>query len=96
MTQNCFNLLSSFLQGGIYYFQIVDYYAAALSLMYIAFFECVAVLWVYGVRRLAGNIKDMSGEYPSQFFTLCWRVVSPMLIFVSTDNHFSALYRGNL
>ena len=62
--------------------QIVDYYAAALSLMYIAFFECVAVLWVYGVRRLAGNIKDMSGKYPSSFFTLCWRVISPLLIFV--------------
>ena len=42
-------------QGGIYVFKIVDYYAAAISLMYIAFFECVAVVWIYGTGRLSGT-----------------------------------------
>ena len=42
-----------FQQGGVYIFQLVDYYAAAISLMYIAFFECVAIVWVYGAKRWA-------------------------------------------
>lgn len=67
-------------RGGIYLFQIVDYYAAAMSLMYIAFFECVAILWIYGTKRLSGNIKDMTGSYPNIFFRFCWMVVSPLLI----------------
>lgn len=67
-------------QGGIYVFKIVDYYAAAISLMYIAFFECVAVVWMYGTGRLSANVKDMTGSYPNLFFRFCWPVVSPVLL----------------
>lgn len=70
------------LQGGIYFFQIVDFYAAAISLMYIAFFECVAIVWVYGVRRMSGNIKDMTGRYPNAFFRFSWNYISPLMILV--------------
>ena len=72
-----------YIQGGIYWFQIVDYYAAALSLMYIAFFETAAIVWVYGAKRLSSNVKDMTGKYPNIFFRVCWYVVSPLLILVS-------------
>lgn len=67
-------------EGGIYLFQIVDYYAAAISLMYISLFECIAVVWVYGTSRLSANIKDMTGSYPNWFFRACWPIVSPLLI----------------
>ena len=73
-------------QGGIYWFQIVDYYAAALSLMYIAFFECAAIVWVYGAKRLSSNVKDMTGKYPNIFFRICWLVISPLLILVSMSS----------
>jgi solute carrier family 6 GABA transporter-like protein 6/8/11/12/13 len=69
-------------QGGIYFFQIVDYYAAAVSLMYIAFFECAAIVWLYGANRLSANVRDMSGAKPNVFFRICWLVVSPALILV--------------
>ena len=32
-------------QGGIYTFHILDYYSATISLMYIAFFETIAIVW---------------------------------------------------
>jgi solute carrier family 6 GABA transporter-like protein 6/8/11/12/13 len=67
-------------QGGIYVFQIVDYYAAAISLMFIAFFEIISVVWFYGTGRLSANIKDMTGDYPNKLFRFCWIVVSPLLI----------------
>ena len=71
------------LQGGIYVFQIVDYYAAAISLMFIAFFEIISVVWCYGTERLSANIKDMTGNYPNKIFRFCWVAISPLLILVS-------------
>jgi len=68
-------------EGGIYFFQLVDYYGSAISLMYIAFFECIAIVWLYGVKRLSSNIRDMTGSYPNPFFRYCWLILSPLLIF---------------
>lgn len=67
-------------QGGIYWFHILDYYSATISLMYVAFFETVAIVWCYGAGRLAKNVADMTGKEPSVFFRLSWKVTAPCLI----------------
>jgi len=67
-------------QGGIYWFHILDYYSATISLMYVAFFETVAIVWFYGAGRLAKNVADMTGKEPSVFFTLSWKISAPCLI----------------
>ncbi|KAK3760902.1 hypothetical protein RRG08_042117 [Elysia crispata] len=73
--------LPNITQGGFYFFQLIDYYAAALSLMVLAFFEVIAICWFYGARNLAENIQHMTGSRPNIFFIICWYCISPLLIF---------------
>ncbi|XP_022909360.2 sodium- and chloride-dependent GABA transporter ine isoform X1 [Onthophagus taurus] len=67
--------------GGIYFFQLIDHYAASISIMYLAFFEIVAIAWFYGVKRLSRDIEDMTGRQPSLYFKFCWYVAAPLMIF---------------
>lgn len=70
-------------QSGIYYFQLIDHYAASISITYLAFFEIIAITWFYGVRRLSRNVKQMTGKSPSLYFRTCWLIAAPLLLFVS-------------
>ncbi|XP_027888611.1 sodium- and chloride-dependent GABA transporter ine [Xiphophorus couchianus] len=78
-------------QGGIYVFQLMDYCTAVGSLIFLAFFEIVAVCWIFGVSRLSLMVKRMRGESPSLFFRLCWLLLCPLLmlsILVSSIVHY--------
>ena len=48
--------------------------------MYIAFFEVVAIVWIYGANRLASNVREMTGSLPNLYIRGCWLVASPCLI----------------
>lgn len=72
--------IPNIMQGGIYFFTLIDYYTAAISLMYLAFFEVVAIVWVYGADRLARNVQEMTGRMPSLYFRFCWYLAAPILI----------------
>ncbi|EZA57571.1 hypothetical protein DMN91_002910 [Ooceraea biroi] len=72
--------LPNITQGGIYFFQLIDHYAASRSIMFLAFFEVIAISWLYGVRRLCNNVKEMTGRLPSMYFRFCWFLASPLLI----------------
>ncbi|XP_063226082.1 sodium- and chloride-dependent GABA transporter ine [Bacillus rossius redtenbacheri] len=67
-------------EGGIYFFQLVDHFAASISIMYLAFFEIIAISWFYGVHRLAKNVQEMTGRQPSLYFRFCWWFAAPVLI----------------
>uniref|UniRef100_A0A3Q1BKN5 Transporter n=2 Tax=Amphiprion ocellaris TaxID=80972 RepID=A0A3Q1BKN5_AMPOC len=70
------------MQVGIYVFQLMDHYTAIVSIMFLAFFEVIAICWSYGVTRLSANVKEMNGSRPNIFFRVCWLVVAPVLITV--------------
>lgn len=72
--------IPNIMQGGIYFFNLIDYYTAAISLMYLAFFEVVAIVWIYGADRLARNVQEMTGRMPSLYFRFCWYLAAPILI----------------
>ncbi|KAM8897567.1 sodium- and chloride-dependent GABA transporter ine [Spinachia spinachia] len=70
------------MQVGIFVFQLMDHYTAIVSIMFLAFFEVIAICWSYGVNRLSDNLYEMTGKRPNIFFRLCWLIVAPVLITV--------------
>ena len=73
---------SSSFQGGIYVFQVFDYYAASgMVLLLFCFTECVAISWVYGACKWLMNVSDMVGPKPLVFTWLkfCWLIVTPTI-----------------
>ena len=59
-------------EAGVYYFHLVDKYSSGISLMFVAFFEVLAICWIYGANSLAEDIRSMLGKSPSPYFTICW------------------------
>uniref|UniRef100_H2YVB6 Transporter n=1 Tax=Ciona savignyi TaxID=51511 RepID=H2YVB6_CIOSA len=64
--------------GGIYVFQLFNNYAVSgIALLWLAFFQSIAIGWVYGVDRYFENVKSMVGYYPSRYFKFCYRFFAP-------------------
>ncbi|KAM8916289.1 sodium- and chloride-dependent taurine transporter-like [Spinachia spinachia] len=67
-------------KGGMYVFQLFDYYAASgVCLLWVAFFECVAVAWVYGVDNYYDALEDMLGYRPNAWMKWSWTIITPLL-----------------
>lgn len=50
--------------------------------MCVAFFEVIAVVYVYGYRRFSRDIEFMTGETPNQYWLITWRFIAPMIMAV--------------
>uniref|UniRef100_A0A182S8C3 Transporter n=1 Tax=Anopheles maculatus TaxID=74869 RepID=A0A182S8C3_9DIPT len=76
--------------GGMYWFQLFDKYAANWSVLLIAIAECVLVGWIYGAERFIGNIEEMMGKRSKcfhRFWIAVWKYITPaMLLFILCFN----------
>lgn len=84
--------------GGMYIFQLMDYYSASgMSLLWVCFFQTVAISWIFGVEQLADCIEQMIGSRPNKFWTLCWKYCAPcvmLAIFIFQCVQFQPLVYG--
>ncbi|XP_078529842.1 sodium- and chloride-dependent GABA transporter 2-like isoform X2 [Lissotriton helveticus] len=65
-------------EGGMYVFQLFDYYAASgMCLLFFAMFETIGIGWVYGADKFYDNIEHMIGYRPLLVIKYCWRFVTP-------------------
>lgn len=67
-------------EGGMYVFQIFDYYSCSgFVLLWVLFFESIAVGWIFGAERFYDAIELMLGKRISLWFKLCWKILTPVV-----------------
>ena len=79
-----------FLQGGLYILQLMDE-CTGFPVMVIGISMCVAIAWVYGVKKFCGNIKHMIRHEVSLFWRILWLGVSPTMLLVGNNSTFPPL-----
>ncbi|XP_071946467.1 sodium- and chloride-dependent glycine transporter 1-like [Antedon mediterranea] len=67
-------------RGGMYVFQLMDWYSAGFSLMVIAIVFCCVISYLYGTGRFLDEIKVMVGFRPRIYWRACWMIVTPVLL----------------
>ncbi|XP_026169208.1 sodium- and chloride-dependent betaine transporter-like [Mastacembelus armatus] len=71
-------------EGGIYIFELIDYYGCTRACHYfMALSQCLALAWGFGADRVINIVEDMTGQRPSIFFKLCWKYIIPLLSLIS-------------
>ncbi|XP_061179714.1 sodium- and chloride-dependent glycine transporter 1-like [Saccostrea echinata] len=84
--------------GGMYYFQIVDWYAASLCVTLTSFLECVIVGWIYGADRFSKDVKMMLGMEVNVVIRVCWCIITPLVMLaafiITLTNYQPPTYEG--
>ncbi|CAN9515550.1 unnamed protein product [Ophioblennius macclurei] len=77
----CFIIdMSMVTEGGMYVFQLFDYYSASgITLLWQAFWECMVIAWVYGADRFMDDVARMIGYQPLPYMKWCWSFVTPLV-----------------
>ncbi|CAH1778090.1 unnamed protein product [Owenia fusiformis] len=58
--------------SGMWWLNLMDWYSAGFSLMLVALFEIVALMWVYGINNFLNDIKMMIGFRPNPYWMVTW------------------------
>ena len=70
-------------EGGLYMFNLWDYYSATgLALFWFCFWECVAFSHGYGADNIYNHIEDMLGRKINPWLKICWKYITPCVILV--------------
>jgi len=69
--------------GGIYLFELLNEYAANVSMIVVGFFEVYTVAYIYGFNRFMNDVKMMLGKRAAQYYLfLTWCISAPLLMLV--------------
>lgn len=68
--------------GGNYLVTFLDTFSTSPALMFIVFAEAVSVCYFYGIENFQNNIQDMFQVKPNILWTICWKYVGPIVIFI--------------
>lgn len=71
-------------QGGVYIFQLMDFYSASgMSILWVCFFQTIAISWIFGAKKFCDCIHQMMGIRLNNFWYICWVVFAPVIMAVS-------------
>ncbi|CAG9536156.1 unnamed protein product [Cercopithifilaria johnstoni] len=67
--------------AGLYWLLLLDYFTTTWTLVLLAFLECMAISWAYGVDNFLDNVKWMIGFYPPPYIVwkILWKFVCPLI-----------------
>lgn len=68
--------------GGMYVFQIFDYYAASRTLLFVGLFEIIAISYFYGIRRYCDNLAKMYRFKIGYWLRFMWVFATPLFTLV--------------
>ncbi|XP_060576124.1 sodium- and chloride-dependent glycine transporter 2-like [Ruditapes philippinarum] len=71
------------MNGGIYLFQLADWYFSSFALLIGSLFECVSICWIYGTDRFARDIYFMTGRNVSVALRVLWTIIIPLFITIA-------------
>ena len=81
--KSCFSDINIFLlKGGMYIFQIFDYYAASRTLLFVGLAECIAISYFYGVNRYCKNLEQMWRFRLGPWLRIMWVFATPFFTLV--------------
>lgn len=70
----------------MFIFKLMDNYSASgMSLLWVCFFQTIAISWFFGVDKLSDCIETMMGMRPGKFWTICWKYIAPLVMAVSFE-----------
>ncbi|GFR81159.1 sodium- and chloride-dependent glycine transporter 1-like [Elysia marginata] len=69
-------------QGGFYVLNLIDWYIASFSVMFIVFLEVMVLAWIYGTDNLYDDISAMIGYRPNVIFKFAWKYFTPAFVIV--------------
>ena len=67
---------------GQYILDLMDTYGSGFGVLFIAFWEIVGFMWIYGVKNFCKDIKLMLGKEPGWFWKGTWLVIAPLFLLV--------------
>ncbi|XP_043120778.1 sodium- and chloride-dependent GABA transporter 2-like isoform X2 [Puntigrus tetrazona] len=67
-------------EGGMYVFQLFDYYACnGACILFLSVLESLVMGWIFGAERMFDIIEDMTKSRPNYIFMLCWKYLTPLV-----------------
>ncbi|KAM7295134.1 sodium-dependent nutrient amino acid transporter 1 isoform X1 [Ixodes scapularis] len=67
-------------KAGLYLLHLVDTQVVSFMLIYIAAFELLAVMWIYGLDHLKLDIMLMHGELSAVKLEVAWCIILPVIL----------------
>ena len=81
MSLSCFLLaLPCTCQAGEYVTDLLDTYGGGFVVLFIAFTECMTLMWVYGFWNFSKDCKLMLGFEPNFYWLFTWTIAAPVLL----------------
>ena len=75
--------LSLCAKGGVFMFTLIDTFSASWSLLLLALFEIILLMYIYGYKNVFANIEEMTMRLPKVskiYWMINWMAVTPIIL----------------